>query len=102
MVALGKRAEFDARGDRAQIKDETDRTRALEALKKLRVVNGLRRSVAHGGFGARKDRIQAEQTLAIRYYPDSSWKQLWNQIRARAVEALEVITAAVKRDALGS
>jgi hypothetical protein len=49
-----------------QIKDETDRTRALEALKKLRAVNGLPRSVAHGGFGARKDRIQAEQTLAIR------------------------------------
>jgi len=85
---------------KTQIKDEADRSSAIAALTKLRAVNGLRRSVAHGGFGARADRLRAGQTLAIRYYPDSSWKQLWDQVRARTVEALEVITAAVRRATL--
>ena len=79
------------------ISDELDRDSALAALPVLRATNALRRAAAHGGGTARVDRVRAEQTLKIAHYPDVSWNEEWNQLRARVVESLEAITAALRK-----
>ena len=82
---------------RKNVLEESDRDSALAALPVLRAANALRRAAAHGGGTARVDRVRAEQTLRIAYYPDVSWNEVWNQVRARAVEALTSITSALRK-----
>lgn len=74
-----------------------DRQSAMKAISLLRAANALRRAAAHGGSGARTERVRAEEALKIAHYPDVSWKEVWDQLRARMVEALTTIASVLRK-----
>src|SRR5216683_81193 len=78
------------------VADDAHQTRALEGVRTLRDANSLRSGRAHGGFKARESRIKAQTGLDIRFYPDATWPDTWNQLRARLTEALSAIASAVR------
>jgi len=78
------------------VADDAHQTRALEGVRTLRDANSLRSGTAHGGFKARESRIKAQTSLDIRFYPDATWPDTWNQLRARLTEALSAIASAVR------
>jgi hypothetical protein len=80
---------------RRNINDEADREAALAGLAKLRAANKLRRAAAHGA--AKADRVSAERTLGITFYPQTTWQDVWNQLRARIAQALENITIGLRK-----
>ena len=80
-----------------QVADDAHRARAIEAVQKLRAANNLRVGAAHGASSARERRLKAQTTLAIQFYPDATWGETWNQLRARVTDALSEITAALRQ-----
>jgi hypothetical protein len=77
------------------INDEADREAALAGLAKLRAANKLRRAAAHGP--AKAERISAERALGISFYPQTTWQDVWNQLRARVAQAVGNITVALRK-----
>ena len=94
--AFAPRRDFDHRHFQRRVRHQ-HRARAIEAVQKLRAANNLRVGAAHGASSARERRLKAQTTLAIQFYPDATWGETWNQLRARVTDALSEITAALRQ-----
>ncbi len=67
---------------------------AKKAIDILRATNNLRAAAQHSK--TRFNKFEELQALGIQYYPDVGWKETWNQLRAKVVEALYSISTGLK------
>lgn len=71
------------------IADEPGLNSAFSAIQKLEALNELRVAFQHTDTKA--NRVRAQLDLGIQFYPDVSWKQVWDDLRSRIVLALATI-----------
>jgi hypothetical protein len=60
--------------------DPLEHESVKQAIKILRRTNDLRAAAQHSRTSVNK--LEALQALRIQYYPDVSWKEEWNQLKA--------------------
>lgn len=79
------------------LQDDADRQLALDAIDVLHAAIALRRTAAHGGAKTRVESLNAQQKLAINYYPHASWSDTWDQLRARIAGTLGTIATSLRK-----
>jgi hypothetical protein len=77
------------------ITDEPSFELASGAIHKLEALNELRVTSQHSNTNANAARAQID--LGIRYYPEASWKGVWDDLRSRLVRALATISTELQR-----
>jgi hypothetical protein len=60
------------------------------SIETLQAINEWRTAAQHTGTKA--NRALAEKMLGIRYYPSIGWAAVWNELRSKAVQALDRIS----------
>jgi hypothetical protein len=77
------------------ITDEPGLELVYSAIHKLEAVNEFRVASQHSD--TKVNRVHAQLDLGIRYYPEASWKEVWDDLRSRLVQALATISAELQR-----